>query len=371
MGPAIVVYDLSIIQGIWEGQIRKHKKRQRKERERQEKSALAKLNQEWSQRLEHRKRLREKSNQLNLENVAADVKLYHSSEKNLLSDGHTSLVSGIEIDIDEKTFIFELNGEQWKELPDSIKEMTYLRQWHISRTSIQELPKYIELFQDLRVLQLPRNAIKELLAEIGKLRNLKELNLSYNKLSSIPPELGNCENLEKLELTENLDLWELPFELSNLKQLLYLDISANKFSSIPICVLRMSSLQWLDVSNNDLKELPQDIDRLEEVESLFLQKNPMTYLPQVLCNLTKLSVIVVSGERMVKMPTAICSNPSIKFIKLFDNHLEDEKEQTESMKDHDSKKEHEKEFIQAYVESLRDRETVPCYTTKVSLSCQL
>lgn len=42
MSPAIVVYDLSLIQGIWEGRIRKHKKQQRKERERQEKSALAK-----------------------------------------------------------------------------------------------------------------------------------------------------------------------------------------------------------------------------------------------------------------------------------------------------------------------------------------
>ncbi|MGH0166380.1 UNVERIFIED_CONTAM: hypothetical protein FKN15_050738 [Acipenser sinensis] len=95
--------------------------------------------------------------------------------------------------------------------------------------------------------------------------------------------------------------------------------------------------------------------RLEEVQSLFLQKNPMTYLPLALCNLTKLSMIVVSGERMVKMPTAICSSPSIKFIKLFDKHCEDEKKQTESMKDHGSEKELEKEFIQAYVETLRDR----------------
>nr|KAF6310774.1 leucine rich repeat containing 2 [Myotis myotis] len=93
------------------------------------------------------------------------------------------------------------------------------------------------------------------------LKNLKELNVSFNHLKSIPPELGECENLEKLDCSGNLELTELPFELSNLKQVTFVDLSANKFSSVPICVLRMSSLQWLDISNNSLSDLPQDIDR--------------------------------------------------------------------------------------------------------------
>ncbi|KAJ1207265.1 hypothetical protein NDU88_002657, partial [Pleurodeles waltl] len=92
------------------------------------------------------------------------------------------------------------------------------------------------------------------------LQNLQELNVSFNKLVSIPPELGNCENLEKMDLSGNLELMELPFELSNLKKVTFVDISANKFPTIPICILRMSNLQWLDLSSNNLTDLPEDID---------------------------------------------------------------------------------------------------------------
>lgn len=48
----------------------------------------------------------------------------------------------------------------------------------------------------------------------GCLKNLKELNVSFNRLKTVPPELGNCENLEKLDLSGNLELMELPFEVS-------------------------------------------------------------------------------------------------------------------------------------------------------------
>lgn len=37
----VPVYDLSLIRGIWEVRVKKHKQRQRKEKERVEKSALA------------------------------------------------------------------------------------------------------------------------------------------------------------------------------------------------------------------------------------------------------------------------------------------------------------------------------------------
>ncbi|XP_015192344.1 leucine-rich repeat-containing protein 2 isoform X2 [Lepisosteus oculatus] len=312
MGSAIVVYDLALIRELWECRVRKYKQRQKKEQERLEKSALAQLNQQWQYRLECKKRALQLSAQRGMANEFSDFQLYQEQEKKPLSYERISADSGTESDFEEKLLIFELSGEYWKEFPESLIEMTDLRVWRITRTSIHEIPVYIEHFQDLRVLELPRNCITELPAEIGKLIYLKELNLSYNKLSSIPPELGECENLEKLELIANLNLWELPFELSNLKKLIYLDLSANKFHTIPVCVLRMSGLQWFDISNNLLKELPEDIDRLQELNSFFLQKNIMTYLPNSLCNISTLSMIVVSGDHLVSMPTAICCSPKIK-----------------------------------------------------------
>ncbi|CAI9180432.1 unnamed protein product [Rangifer tarandus platyrhynchus] len=101
-----------------------------------------------------------------------------------------------------------------REFPDFLKEQTHLKEWHMSNTLIQIIPKYIELFQAMRILDLPKNQISRLPAEISCLKNLKELNMSFNRPKSIPPELGDCENLEKLDCSGNLELTELPFELS-------------------------------------------------------------------------------------------------------------------------------------------------------------
>lgn len=61
-------------------------------------------------------------------------------------------------------FLFHL-----QEFPDSLKEQTYLKEWHVCNTLIQTIPAYIALFQDLRVLDLSKNQINRLPVEIGKL----------------------------------------------------------------------------------------------------------------------------------------------------------------------------------------------------------
>ena len=160
-----------------------------------------------------------------------------------------------------KTQMFTL-----QEVPATLFEMTYLREWHINATKILKIPEFIAMFQELSVLDIPKNCIDELPAEIGnpvwilttfiiiqtlcdletsiliwpsnqtfeiktrflvmtctlvlftgKLTQLRELNASYNKLSTIPPELGDCENLERLELTSNVNLMELPFEVRDFR----------------------------------------------------------------------------------------------------------------------------------------------------------
>lgn len=41
MGLDVPFYDLSLIRGIWEGRVRKHRQKEKKEQQRVEKSALA------------------------------------------------------------------------------------------------------------------------------------------------------------------------------------------------------------------------------------------------------------------------------------------------------------------------------------------
>ncbi|XP_044302033.1 leucine-rich repeat-containing protein 2 isoform X1 [Varanus komodoensis] len=371
MGHQVIVFDFSAVRGLWEIRVKKHKERQKKEKERVSRSALEKIKQEWDLVLECRRKGLPQAAYLNNGFIDTE-RILDKIEKNSPLIKKIALLN--ETEKKRSKFVFQLSGEHWTEFPDSLKEQTYLKEWHINNTMIATIPTYIALFQELRILELSSNQITELPIEIGCLKKLKELNVSFNCLKTIPPELGNCENLEKLDISGNLEIAELPFELSNLKQMTFVDVSANKFPSIPICVLRMSSLQWLDMSSNNLKDLPQDIDRLEELQTLLLHKNKLTYLPQALVNMSKLSLLVVSGDGLVQMPTAICeSTTGLKFISLKDNPLEtisfqEIEEITESDRDREL---FEKEFMKAYIMDLRERGAVPCYTTKVTLSVQI
>ncbi|NXP18729.1 LRRC2 protein, partial [Scytalopus superciliaris] len=211
MGHQVIIFDFSVIRGLWETRVKKSKERQRKEKERLEKSALEKIKQEWNLILDYRKKGIPQSKYL--KNGFVDT-----NEKNLDTYGKNSQLQkrhtlSNEVNKERNKFIFQLSGEQWTELPDTLKDQIYLKEWHVYNTSIQTIPAYIALFQDLRVLELSKNQITHLPVEIGCLKNLKVLNVSFNNLKSVPPELGDCENLEKLDLSGNMEITELPFEV--------------------------------------------------------------------------------------------------------------------------------------------------------------
>ncbi|XP_056274142.1 leucine-rich repeat-containing protein 2 [Pseudoliparis swirei] len=382
LGRSLGVSGLSLLRDVWEVRVKKHHQRQKKEQERVEQSALPKIDQQWQYRI-YCKTL--KTKELNL--------LHRYLERSTPTGMEVNTTEAHELeqeDPEQSRLVFKLVGDQWADFPGELQWMTYLREWHVSGTRISRLPAFLSLFTQLTVLEIPKNTIAELPPEIGKLAALRELNVSYNRLSKVPPELGECENLKRLELTGNHNLSDLPFELSSLKQLVHLDVAENHFVSIPICALRMSGLQLLDLSDNLLTDLPQDMDRLQELVSLFLQKNEVSYLPHCLTNITTLKMIVVNGDALTCCPTALCRNPHIKFIRLCDRASAEKKKKKKKKKEEENKNENkrkrwrgpreeeeevkdsrEKEFIEAYVSSLKDRDTVPESTTKVSISCLL
>ncbi|XP_053277320.1 leucine-rich repeat-containing protein 2 isoform X2 [Pleuronectes platessa] len=378
----VPVSDLSVIRGMWEVRVKNHRQRQKKEQQRVEQSALPRINQQWEYRI-YCKSLKPEEQQLLRQYLERSTrtgtqeytgKYYHTQEYTG-SDQQQDL-QGADVELK-----LQLDGDSWTEFPSELRWRTYLREWHVTGTKICRFPEFLSLFTQLVVLQIPKNLIDELPAEIGQLTGLRELNVSYNRLSKVPPELGNCENLERLELAGNYNLSELPFELSSLKRLVHLDIAQNRFVSIPVCTLRMSGLQLLDLSHNGLSDLPQDMDRLQQLVTLFLHKNKLWYLPHGLASISTLKMIVVSGEQLTCIPTRLCSNPDIKFIRLCDNLANAEKKKEEEKekgkrrrepgKEEVKKDGREKEFIEAYISTLTDRDTVPYSTTKVSISCLL
>uniref|UniRef100_A0A670JDN7 Leucine rich repeat containing 2 n=1 Tax=Podarcis muralis TaxID=64176 RepID=A0A670JDN7_PODMU len=310
MGHQVIVLDFAAIRGMWEIRVKKHKEREKKEKQRIAQSALEKIRQEWDIILECRRNGIPQAAYLN-NGVVDTNKILDKVENNSPLIKKITLLN--ETQKERNKFIFHLSGEHWTEFPDSLKEQTHLKEWHISNTMITTIPAYIALFQELRVLELPSNLITELPTEIGRSPAPQTSPLLF--IITFCAELKGSMHF--------LHIFRLLSNLSNLKKVTFVDVSANSFPSIPICVLRMSSLQWLDMSSNNLKDLPQDIDRLEELQTLLLQKNELTYLPQALVNMSKLTLLAVSGDKLVKMPTAICeSTTGLKFISLKDNPLE-------------------------------------------------
>uniref|UniRef100_A0A3P9J0W1 Leucine rich repeat containing 2 n=1 Tax=Oryzias latipes TaxID=8090 RepID=A0A3P9J0W1_ORYLA len=355
MAPAkrldVPVQDLSLIRGIWEVRVKRHRQKQKKEEERMENSALTRIDQQWQYRI-YCKSLKTKDLQRHL-------------------DPPTPCTGPPQEDLTVQTnsdrLIFRLEGDRWMDFPRELQWMTYLQEWCVRGTRIQQLPDFLSLFTQLTVLDIPKNAIRELPPDVGRLGELRRLNASYNRLRSVPPELGSCEKLQKLELAGNRSLSELPFELSSLKQLLHLDLAENSFVSIPVCALRMTNLQLLDLSANGLTDLPQDMDRLENLSTLFIHRNNLSYLPMCLPHIPSLKMVVVSGDLLTSIPTKLCSNPDIN---------EDRRRKKEEGRRWRGQREEvqdssDKEFMEAYLISLQDRDTIPCSTTKVSFSCRL
>ncbi|KAM9775607.1 LOW QUALITY PROTEIN: leucine-rich repeat-containing protein 2 [Neosynchiropus ocellatus] len=331
--PAVPVHDVSLLRGLWEVRVRTQRQRQQKEQERKERSALE-IEQQWQYR-------------------------------GLLQDREARGGSGPERAADRQDpghgSIFQLDGPQWTDFPRELQWQTYLQQWHVTATRIRRLPDFLPSFTQLTVLQLPGNLIADLPPQIGQLSGLQRLDVSYNRLSAVPPALGLLRALRTLDLAGNR-LRELPFELSSLKTLTDLDVAENRLASVPVCVLRMG-LQRLNLSHNQLRDLPQDMDRLQQLDSLFVHNNSLSYLPQRLADVGALKLVVVSGAPLTCVPTKLCSSPHIKFVRLYDRPGRGG--------GGGGTRGGQKEFLEAYVRSLQDRDAVPYSTTKVSISCQL
>ncbi|KAM8865232.1 leucine-rich repeat-containing protein 2 [Synchiropus picturatus] len=355
MGPerrtAVPVYDVSLLRGLWEVRVKKQCQRQQKERERKERSALARIEQEWQYRVY-------------CKTLKVDMQA-------LMTRGGSEPERGQDQKEPGHSLIFQLDGSKWTDFPRELQWQTYLQQWHVTGTRIRQLPDFLCSFTQLTVLQLPRNLIVDLPPEIGKLSRLQRLDVSYNRLAAIPPDLGLLQDLQMLDLAGNR-LRELPFELSSLKTLAHLDVAENQLPSIPVCVLRMERLQLLNLSDNQLKDLPQDMDRLQQLDSLFIHNNDLSYLPQCLNNISTLKMVVVSGAPLTCVPTKLCNSPHIKFIRLYDNPGRGDRTTDRGRRKEELRTDRgEKEFLEAYVHSLQDRDSVPYSTTKISISCKL
>ncbi|XP_076147259.1 uncharacterized protein LOC143131492 [Alosa pseudoharengus] len=112
----------------------------------------------------------------------------------------------------EKLYLGQDQGMKLHSLPQTITQLTKLKELYLDNNNLVGLPNSIGKMQRLQVLDLHNNKLKALPKTIGCLtgnmcvfRNerLKKLYLQTNNLSSLPVDFSNLRNLGILTLTEN------------------------------------------------------------------------------------------------------------------------------------------------------------------------
>jgi hypothetical protein len=130
------------------------------------------------------------------------------------------------------------------------------------------------LLSGVKELSIRGMGLTELPESLSQLTQLRQLNLSINPLIVLPEMLGQLTQLQSLILFSD-KLIALPDWLSQLTQLQTLDLSHNQLKVLPESLGQLTQLQSLDLAYNQLTTLPASIGQLEHLNYLRLGDNPL------------------------------------------------------------------------------------------------
>jgi len=133
-----------------------------------------------------------------------------------------------------------------------------LKTLHLPFTNLVELPDSI---QDLRSVNLDGNQIKEVPSCLCQMTRLVELRLNQNKLSGLPGAMAKLVKLESLELCYN-ELGSVPRTIGFNTSLKTLKLAYNSLVAIPPDIGMLTLLEELHLTHNQLSMLPAKLGAL-------------------------------------------------------------------------------------------------------------
>jgi Leucine-rich repeat (LRR) protein len=142
-------------------------------------------------------------------------------------------------------------------LPESIGNLTYLKNLNLNYTKLKDIPKSFKNLKSLEFLGISKSELKEIPESIFELKSLKKLIMCNNKIMSIPESIKNLKSLERLNLGGN-KIKVLPNSISELPSLKDILLEDNELISLPETIRNMNSLKSLNVGGNELLELGND-----------------------------------------------------------------------------------------------------------------
>ncbi|CAI5474690.1 unnamed protein product [Closterium sp. Yama58-4] len=160
-------------------------------------------------------------------------------------------------------------------------------------------------------LQFPKLQAPNLTAlpdSLGELTNLRDLQIGCSALRSLPETLGQLSQLTRLHVTD-CGLAQLPDSLCNLPALSFLSITyCMRISRLPANLGQLSSLQSLQLhSVFSLETVPESLGQLPNLEALRLHGcKRLTELPTSVYQLTRLQLLSIKDcPRIVSLPEDI------------------------------------------------------------------
>ena len=170
----------------------------------------------------------------------------------------------------------EMKIKSRKDYPLSKPFPASLCKLSINNCGLVKFDHRIRKLSMLTVLNLSGNKLSELPDSLEELSWLKELYLAKNKFLNIPSAIFGPKirsSLRLLDMSGNT-LQEIPSHISLLQKLTNLKLDNNNISSLPYNIEMLSSLKYISIAQNKLKILPYGICTLS-IDSLDLSGNPL------------------------------------------------------------------------------------------------
>nr|VZI30656.1 unnamed protein product [Spirometra erinaceieuropaei] len=153
----------------------------------------------------------------------------------------------------------DLGSNHLSTLPSEIEALQALEVFRLGYNQLKSLPQQIGCLKALRILDLESNQLEVLPPSIGCLTSLEELNVSCNRLTTFPSTIESMLNLKQIKAGEN-DIRELPSEIGNMPVLRDLHLNDNvNLNNLPAELSLCSTLTILGLENCPLRDLPQPI----------------------------------------------------------------------------------------------------------------
>lgn len=187
-------------------------------------------------------------------------------------------------------------------MPD--QSTTYLSFW---KNRLGCVPESVWEKTELEALVLADNDLSELSEQIGCLRRLRMLDLGHNRLGKVPDALADLDGLTDFLYLHANRLTSLPPSLERLTKLRYLSISSNGFVALPECICGMAGLIELRACDNQLTSLPESLGRLSRLRELHVRNNRLISLPQSIGTLLELRQLDLRGNPLTDLPAALAA----------------------------------------------------------------